>query len=112
VAAATGRPTPCRVNVVGPDGNFYQPPSNRLSPYSLTGEWPRSGKGNRAGKGPFRYLGRFFYTTGQVTVPAPAGLVCVEVWKGLEFLPVSKTATVKAGETTRVEIAIARPPAL
>src|SRR4051794_31764650 len=22
---ATGKPTPCRINVVGPDGNFYQP---------------------------------------------------------------------------------------
>src|SRR5690242_15114192 len=32
---ATGRPTPCRLNVVGPDGNFYQPESNGLSPYSL-----------------------------------------------------------------------------
>ena len=25
VDRATGRPTPCRLNVVGPDGNFYQP---------------------------------------------------------------------------------------
>ncbi len=24
--AASGRVTPCRVNVVGPDGNYYQPP--------------------------------------------------------------------------------------
>src|SRR5579875_762570 len=112
VDAANGRPTPCRVNVVGPDGNFYQPPADRLSPYSLTGEWPRSGKGNRAGKGPFRYLGRFFYTTGQVTVPVPAGRVRVEVWKGLEFAPARKTVTVQAGETTRVDIAIARPAAL
>ena len=24
-----GKPTPCRVNVVGPDGNFYQPAENR-----------------------------------------------------------------------------------
>src|SRR5689334_13561477 len=112
VDAADGRPIPCRVNVVGPDGNFYQPPTDRLSPYSLTGEWPRSGKGNRAGKGPFRYFGRFFYTTGQVTVPVPAGQVRVEVWKGLEFTPARKSAVVQAGETTRVDLAIARPAAL
>jgi putative membrane-bound dehydrogenase-like protein len=112
VEAATGRPTPCRINVVGHDGNFYQPQTNRLSPYSLTGEWPHSGKGNRAGKGPFRYLGRFFYTTGKVTVPAPAGEVRIEVWKGLEFTPARKTATVRAGDTTCVAIALSRPAAL
>ena len=39
--AATGRVTPCRVNVVGSDGNFYQPAANRLSPYALTGQWPK-----------------------------------------------------------------------
>ena len=35
VDAGTGKPTPCRVNVVGSDGNFYQPRDNPLSPYSL-----------------------------------------------------------------------------
>src|SRR5262245_36611163 len=60
---ATDRPTPCRINVVGPDGNFYQPEPNSLSPYSLTGQWPKTGKGNREGTAPIRYLGRFFYTT-------------------------------------------------
>ena len=72
IDAETGKPTPCRVNVVGPDGNFYQPPEDRLSLYSLTGEWPKSGKGNRAGKAPIRYFGRFFYTTGEVDGPGPA----------------------------------------
>src|SRR5437899_4181 len=33
--AATDKPTFCRVNVVGPDGNFYQPAKNYLSPYAL-----------------------------------------------------------------------------
>src|SRR5438132_11113069 len=33
---ATGKPTHCRLNVVGPDGNFYQPKTNHLSPYALT----------------------------------------------------------------------------
>src|SRR4051794_40252383 len=36
----TGKPTPCRVNVVGPDGQFYQPGENPLKAYSLTGVWP------------------------------------------------------------------------
>ena len=29
---ATGRPTPCRLNIVGPDGNFYQPAPVRSRP--------------------------------------------------------------------------------
>ena len=51
---ATGRPTACRLNIVGPDGNFYQPAPNPLTPYSLTGQWPQTGKGNREGKAPIR----------------------------------------------------------
>ena len=84
---ATNQLTPCRINVVGPDGDFYQPALNRLSPYSLTGEWPETGKGNRQGKGPFRYLGRFFYSTGETEVAVPAGTVRIEVWKGFQYQP-------------------------
>src|SRR5438874_11063621 len=84
----TGRPTCCRVNVVGPDGNFYQPETNHLSPYSLTGEWPKAGAwGNRPEKAPYRYVGRFFYSWGDEKVAVPAGGVRVEVWKGLEYAP-------------------------
>ena len=99
---ATGRPTPCRLNVVGPDGHFYQPAPNPLSPYSLTGQWPKTGKGNREGKAPIRYLGRFFYTTGEVEVAVPAGKVRVEAWKGFEYRPVVKSVEVAAGQTKPV----------
>src|SRR5437870_939145 len=58
--AKTGKPTPCRLNVVGADGNFYQPPANDLTAYALIGQWPRE-RGNRQGKAPNRYFGRFFY---------------------------------------------------
>jgi putative membrane-bound dehydrogenase-like protein len=103
-----GRPTPGRVNVIGPDGKFYQPAENRLTPFSLTGEWPKTGKGNRTGKAPIRYLGRFFYTTGKVTVAVPAGDVRFEAWKGLETRPVSQVLRVAAGETRQVTIALER----
>src|SRR5258708_5882352 len=46
VDSGTGRPTFCRVNVVGSDGNFYQPKENTLAPWSL------HRTGNRLGKGP------------------------------------------------------------
>jgi len=93
----TGLPTACRLNVVGPDGNFYQPAPNRLSPYSLIGQWPKTGKGNREGKSPIRYLGRFFYATGEVEVAVPCGLLRIEVWKGFEYQPVVKRVNVADG---------------
>jgi putative membrane-bound dehydrogenase-like protein len=86
----TGLPTACRINVVGPDGNFYQPAANRRSSNSLTGQWPNSGKGNRPEKAPIRYFGRFFYATGEVEVAVPAGLVRIEAWKGFEYRSVLK----------------------
>jgi putative membrane-bound dehydrogenase-like protein len=106
--SATGRPTSCRLNVVGPDGHFYQPAPNRLSPYSLSGQWPKSGKGNREGKAPFRYFGRFFYMTGEIDVDVPAGNVHVEAWKGLEHRPVRQTLLAAAGQTILVDIALDR----
>jgi putative membrane-bound dehydrogenase-like protein len=105
---ATKELTPCRINVVGPDGDFYQPAGDRLSAYSLTGEWPGTGKGNRQGKGPFRYLGRFFYTTGEVVVAVPAGRVRIEVWKGFEYPPLFQTVMVAAGHDLPVSIELER----
>ena len=81
---------------------------SRLSPFSLTGEWPKTGKGNRAGKAPVRYFGRFFYTTGTVSVAVPAGEVRVEVWKGLEYRPSSLNIRVAAGDTRRVALTLER----
>jgi putative membrane-bound dehydrogenase-like protein len=109
---ATGRPTPCRLNVVGPDGHFYQPPANPLSRFSLTGQWPKTGKGNREGKAPIRYLGRFFYTTGEIEVDVPAGTVRVEAWKGFEYRPMTKAVTAVAGRTTSVDLELERTLAM
>src|SRR3954470_21221102 len=33
VDPSTGKPTACRLNVVGPDSDFYQPEPNHLTPY-------------------------------------------------------------------------------
>ncbi len=109
---ATGRPTPCRLNVIGPDGDFYQPAPHPLSPYSLTGQWPRTGKGNRQGKAPIRYLGRFFYTTGEVEVVVPAGTVRIEAWKGFEYRPIVKSLELAAGQTSAVDLVLDRTAAM
>ncbi|HEV8002762.1 MAG TPA: hypothetical protein VGP63_22945, partial [Planctomycetaceae bacterium] len=97
--AHTGEPTFCRVNVVGSDGNFYFPKQNCLTPYALTGRWPKTGLGNREGKAPIRYLGRFFYAWGNFEVEVPPGAVRVEVWKGLEYKPQVRAGKVETGKT-------------
>ena len=102
--SATGKPTPCRVNVVGPDGNFYQPDSD-LKPYGFTDNWPNNdSRGNRLAKGPIRYLGWFFYTRGTDIIRVPAGKVQIEVNKGFEYRPVTKTVSIEPGQTLAVEI--------
>lgn len=110
--ALTAEPTFCRINVVGADGNYYQPKRNYLTPFALTGEWPKSGKGNRQEKGPFRYYGRFFYSWGEAEVAVPPGEVRVEVWKGFEYYPVNRTVAVETGQTRRVELSVERTLAM
>ncbi len=83
VDSATGKPTFCRVNAVGADGNFYQPQDNRLKPFSLTGTWPETLAGNRPTKAPIRYFGRFFYTDGRFEVDVPEGPVRDRSLEGL-----------------------------
>ena len=104
----TNEPTFCRVNVIGPDGNYYEPTNNKLKAHSLTGVWPKSGWGNRHGKAPIRYLGRFFYSDGIDSIDVPEGTVRVEVWKGFEYRPVVTTATVRAGATRELKLKLAR----
>ncbi len=105
---ATGKPTPCRVNVVGPDGNFYQPQKTRLTPYNLTGQWPKSLAGNRPGKAPIRYFGRFFYTDGNFRLFVPPGKSRIEVWKGFEYQPVSIELKTEAKGARKVELSLER----
>jgi len=100
----SGQPTPCRVNVVGSDGNFYQPQENPLAAYSLNGTWPETLAGNRPGKEPIRYFGHFFYTPGKFIVDVPAGVVRLEVWKGFEYRVEMSTLHVTAGQTRDVAI--------
>lgn len=104
------RPVPCRINVVGPDGNFYEPADNPLKIHSLTGQWPKWPKawGNRPGKAPIRYFGRFFYSSGEATVVVPAGGVRIEVWKGFEYRPATRTVKLKSGEHREISLSLQR----
>lgn len=100
--AATGAPAYCRVNVIGPDGNYYEPAENPLAPWSL------HRLGNRKEKGPFRYYGWFFYCDGDEAVRVPAGEVTVEIWKGFEYRPVRQQVTLAAGETRALTVTLER----
>ena len=102
----SGQPTYCRVNIVGPDGDYYEPAANSLKRHSLTGVWPESGWGNRQTKAPIRYLGRYFYCDGNASVQVPAGAVRVEVWKGFEYKPATVTTHVRPGKKTVVAVAL------
>jgi hypothetical protein len=94
----------CRVNVVGADGNFYQPKQNPLAEFSLTGAWPDRGSGNRAGKAPIRYFGRFFYTSGEFELDVPEGPARIEAWKGFEHRPAFLTVNARAGQEVPVTL--------
>lgn len=102
IVDAAGKPTFCRVNVVGADGNYYEPADNPLAPWSL------HRLGNRPDKGPFRYYGWFFYSNGTFSVKVPAGMTRVEVWKGYEHRTESVTVKVKAGEASKAQIVLRR----
>lgn len=104
----TGQSTPCRVNVVGLDGNYYEPKESHLKIYGLTGQWPKwpKGWGNRPGKAPIRYFGRFFYCTGEATVDVPAGSVRIEAWKGFEYRPQTLSTQAVAGKTEEIELTL------
>lgn len=98
----SGEPAYCRVNVVGSDGNFYEPADNELAPWSL------QRAANRQGKGPFRYYGWFFYSSGAFHVKVPAGPVRIEVWKGYEYRPAVRVARAAAGRALKVRIELER----
>ena len=105
--AADGKPTPCRITVVGNDGNYYLPPADDLAPYSFNAQWPAKDVwGNRPGKAPYRPLGKFFYSRGDSSVAVPPGNVRIEVTKGFEYQPVTISFVIEAGAHETREIAI------
>jgi len=99
---ATGKPTGCRVNVVGPDGNFYEPVVNPLAP------WSRQKIAYGETHGPSRYYGWYFYSNGEFQVTVPVGAVRVEVWKGNEYRPQNKTVETIEDGSHEVKLQVAR----
>lgn len=100
--AGTGEPVYGRVNVVGDDGNYYEPEDNPLAPFS------RARLGNRPGTGPMLYYGWYFYCRGTARVRVPAGDVRVEAVRGFEYRPEKVHVNVPAGQTRRVTVWLSR----
>lgn len=98
----TGEPAFCRVNVRDSQGRYYEPDGNPLAPWSL------HRLGNRRGKGPFRYYGWFFYTSGAFEVRVPQGEIFIEVWKGYEYRPQVQRVRIIGEKMNRAEIVISR----
>src|SRR4051794_39375869 len=88
---ATGRPTPVRVRVAGPDGTQFAPLGHAI-------EIPL---GRNEVVGGHLGLGRerWFYTDGACEIPLPAGVpLRVQAAKGPEYRPLDATATLGAGQ--------------
>jgi TolB protein len=88
--AATGQPTAARFYLVASDGKTYAPADayQRAPLQSAHGD--------------------FFHAEGHFLVDVPAGDVTLDAVKGIEYWPLAKTVTVKAGSVTEVQLDLRR----
>lgn len=105
VDSDTGEPTPCRVNIVGTDGNYYEPSGLPLEQFNSHNTGCHVYNETHP---PSRYFGWHFYAPGDFEVDVPAGNVRIEVWKGYEYRPVSEEVIIDAGSQREVEINLER----
>jgi hypothetical protein len=77
--AATGKPTPVRLRLADPAGNYY-PPFGRLAEFA-TGRNQDVGGNLLLGARPYAYI------EGACEVGLPAGPVLIDLWKGPEYRP-------------------------
>jgi hypothetical protein len=88
--AATGQPTPCRIQFTGPDGQYYAP-FGRLTGFA-TGLDQDVGGNLRLGEQYYAYI------DGACEISLPAGPITVAVSKGPEYRPLRQTVDLKAGQ--------------
>ncbi len=85
----TGRPTPARVTVHGPDGRGHTPRDGFHRVLTPTET-------------------HYFRTTGDFEVEVPAGTVTIQVRKGLEYRPVTATVEVSPGDNPELSLQLDR----
>ena len=89
VVDETGRPTPARVTVYGPDGRGHAPRDGFHRVLTPTET-------------------HYFRTTGNFEVEVPAGPVMIQVRKGLEYRPVYHTVEVSPGDNPELSLQLDR----
>ena len=88
--ASTGKPTPVRIHMVGPRGDYIAPYGHHAQ--INTGWFQDYGADVVAG-------GRnWAYVAGEFTTDLPVGDVYVEIYKGFEYAPTRTKVTVKPGQ--------------
>ncbi len=94
--AATGRETPARISLTGPDGRSYAPDD----------AWRHADDGFDRGERKFEY--GYFHTTGSSVTTVPVGAFGVEVSRGPEYKVESRRVAVKKGGVAVVRVALRR----
>ena len=89
VSGEDGRRLPSRIYLQASDGRSYFP----------DGSFPR------VLSGPEDY---YFHTDGSFSVTLPVGPAELEVWRGFEYEPVTRTVDVRAGEWSSVDVRLER----
>ena len=93
---ATGRPTPARVSLTGPDGRSYAPDD----------AWRYADDGFDRNERDYEY--GYFHTAGSSAATVPAGALELEVSRGPEYRVVRRRVTAVPGKVTDVPVVLRR----
>ena len=85
----SGSQLPSRIYLKGADGRSYFPNTSFPRVSSAMEDY-------------------YFHTDGSFEVTLPVGQADLEVWRGFEYEPVSRTVNVRAGEVTTVDVELTR----
>ena len=89
VTDSEGEPLPARVYMTASDGRSYFPEGSFPRVISVTEDY-------------------YFHTDGSFSATLPPGQAELEVWRGFEYEPVTRTVDVQAGAWTLVEVQLQR----
>ena len=96
IADESGATTPVRVYLNGADGRAYTPEGTLPRITNIDYGQPYGGE-------------FYFYSDGEFTALVPPGAVHLEVVKGMEYTPVSRSLSLRAGDNDPLEIRLERP---
>ncbi len=100
--AATSRPTPVRIRIVGPDEKY-------IAPLGRTADFP-TGRGEAVGGQVYLNQKQYAYIDGSAEFPLPTGVpLAVEVTKGPAYRPIRETIQLGEGQLA-LRMAIERWP--